>query len=137
MASAPLIPATWQLPDVLRNRLGVTAGRQRLISEGDAIIIVGHEAPSADEDSRRGVLFWRDERGDWRASNGEPGRVAIASLLDRYNKRIDEYDQLESKATRADDYLVLLEGLAPLVRASRNFSNVMDEARRPSLRIAC
>ncbi len=130
MAQAPLIPATWQLPDVIRNRLGATAGRQRLIHEGPAYVIVAHEVPLPDQDSRQGVLFWRDDRGDWKASNGEPGKIAIANLLTRYNKRLDEYDQLESNASRADDYLKLLEGLGPLVRSSRNLSNVLDEARK-------
>lgn len=130
MAQAPLIPANWQLPDVFRNRLGVSAGRQRTMLENDELLIVAHEAPLPNEDSRRGVLFWLDHRNEWRASNGEPGKVAISNLLTRYSKRIDEYDQAEANATRADDYLHLLEGLAPLVRSARNLSTVLDEARK-------
>lgn len=130
MSKAPLIPAIWQLPDNIVGRLGSAAGRQRLIAEGDSLLIVAHEPPLADEESRRGVLFWLDGRGEWRASNGEPGAVAISNLLDRYSHKLDEFDAVESKATRADDYLHLLDGLAPLVRASRNFSEVMDEVRR-------
>jgi hypothetical protein len=125
-----LIPANWQLPEPLRNRLGTTAGRQRIIIEGNSLLVVGHEPPLADEDGRRGVLFWLDDRDEWRASNGEPGKVAIGNLLDRYNQKLEEFDLAESKASRADDYLYLLEGLAPLVRAARNFSGVMDEARK-------
>ncbi len=136
MATSPLVPANWQLPDHLRHRLGSSVGRQRLmISEGH-ILIVAHQVPTANETTRRGVLFWRDADANWHASNGDPGKVAISNLLGKYEKALEEFDRMESKALRADEYLPLLEGLAPFVRASRNLSEVLQEAREafPDLR---
>lgn len=54
----------------------------------------------------------------------------IAGLLAEYRQALDQYDQLEARAQRADEYLPLLEGLAPLVRSSRNLLTVLQEARR-------
>ncbi len=133
--SAPLIPATWQLPDYFRGRLGSTVGRQRVMQDGGQLLIVAHQAPVADENVRRGVLFWFDSL-QWHASNGEPGKIAIQKLIDGYVARIDAFDQQESRAQRAQEYLPLLDGLAPLMRSSRNLYDVLEEARKtaPNLR---
>lgn len=130
MATPPLIPATWQLPDEFRQRLGTSVGRQRLMEAGDELLLVSHYPPEADEVARRGILFWLDGAGDWRCSNGDPGRTAISLHLDRYSKKLDEYDAMEEKAVQADDYLPVLEGLAPIVRASRNLLDLFEQARR-------
>lgn len=133
--SAPLIPATWQLPEYFRGRLGSTAGKQRVMSHEGHLLIVAHQAPSAEESTRRGVLFWFDTRA-WHASNGEPGKVAMLQLIDGYVKRIEEFDQQEEQAQRAKEYLPLLDGLSPLMRAARNLHDVLQEARTaaPELR---
>ncbi len=132
---APLIPATWQLPDYFRGRLGSTVGRQRVMHHDGHLLIVAHQAPMADENERKGVLFWFDSQ-QWHASNGEPGNVAIQKLIDGYAKRVDEFDRQEESAQRAQEYLPLLDGLAPLMRASRNLHEVLQEARKtaPELR---
>ena len=125
-----LIPSTWTLPDELRLRLGTSVGRQRFMIAGKDHLIVAHFVPEHDEVGRRGILFWRDASGEWRASNGDPGKVALKQHLDRYAKRIEDFDQLESKADKADDYLPVLEGLAPIVRSTRNLLEVLEEARK-------
>ena len=56
--------------------------------------------------------------------------MALGLHLDRYAKRIDQYEHQETAATHADDYLHLLEGLAPLVRSSRNLLEALEEARK-------
>jgi hypothetical protein len=131
MAVAPLIPANWSsFPEEFRSRLGTNVGRQRVMKSNDDLLIVGHVAPEPDEAGRRGVLFWRDNQGEWRCSNGDPGKVAIGMHLDRYGKRIEQYEQQEASAVRADHYLPLLEGLSPLVRSSRNLLEALEEARK-------
>lgn len=131
MAQAPLIPANWSsFPAEFRNRLGTTVGRQRcMVAEGH-LLIVAHLVPEADEVSRRGVLFWRDSGGEWKCSNGDPGRVALSMHMDRYSKRLDAFEQQEAAAMKADDYLPLLEGLAPIVRSNRNLLEALEEARK-------
>lgn len=130
MAQAPLIPPNWDFPDFLRRRLGRNVGRQRLIVENDQLLIVAHEVPLHSSDTRSGILFWRDARREWHASNGDPGLVGIENLLSRYDKRIDEYDLAETKAQSAAEYLRVLEGLAPIARASSHLHTVLQEARR-------
>ena len=131
MPNAPLVPPTWSsFPDEFRQRLGTNVGRQRLMKSGQEILIVAHHVPEHDEVGRRGILFWRDAAGEWRCSNGDPGKASLGMHLDRYAKKLDAYELQESKAIRADDYLPLLEGLAPIVRSNRNLFETLDEARK-------
>jgi len=130
MAQPPLIPSNWQLPDEFRQRLGTTAGRQRFMQSGQDYLIVSHHVPEHDEVGRRGILFWRDSNNEWRCSNGDPGKGALAKHLGVYSKKLDEYDAMEGEAIRADDYLPVLEGLAPIVRSVRNLLETLEEARK-------
>ncbi|WP_145077872.1 magnesium transporter CorA family protein [Aureliella helgolandensis] len=130
MPRSLIIPPNWQLPDALRKRVGNAAGRQRMMQHEQQLLIVAHLVPEPGEHSRRGVLFWRDGQAEWHASNGDPGKVAIDQLLGNYAKALEVFDGQEARAKRADEYVPILEGLAPLSRAVRNFSDVLQEARR-------
>lgn len=131
MPVTPLIPSNWSsFPEEFRLRLGTNVGRQRFMKANEDLLVVAHVVPEHDEAGRRGVLFWRDSQGEWRCSNGDPGKVAIGLHLDRYSKRIELYEHQETAATRADDYPPLLEGLAPLVRSTRNLLETLEEARK-------
>jgi len=98
-------------------------------SEGQ-LLIVAHLVPEHDEASRRGILFWRDAGGEWKCSNGDPGRIALTMHMDRYSKRLDAFEQQEAAANKADDYLPLLDGLAPILRSTRNLLEALEEARK-------
>ena len=131
MASTPLIPEHWSsFPEEFRMRLGTNVGRQRVMSANEDLLVIGHVVPEHDEAGRRGVLFWRDSQGKWHCSNGDPGKDSLSMHLDRYAKRIDQYEHQETTAIHADDYLRLLEGLAPLVRSCRNLLESLEEARK-------
>ena len=131
MVQAPLIPANWSsFPDEFRKRLGTTVGRQRCMYAEGQLLIVAHLIPEHDEVSRRGVLFWREVGGEWKSSNGDLGRVALSLHMDRYSKRLETLEQQEVSAMKADDYLPLLESLAPIVRSNRNFLEALEEARK-------
>jgi hypothetical protein len=131
MVQAQLIPPNWSsFPDEFRNRLGSTVGRQRCMHSDGQLLIVAHLVPEHDEVSRRGILFWRDAAGEWKSSNGDPGRVALNMHMDRYSKRLDAFEGQEAAASKADDYLPLLEGLAPIVRSNRNLLETLEEARK-------
>lgn len=126
--AAPLVPSNWQLPEYFRGRLGSTVGKQRLMQFEDHLLIVAHRVPAADESTRRGVLFWYDGQ-QWRSSDGLPGKASVDALVDAYTKKIEQFDQQEAHAQHAVEYLPLLDGLAPLMRAARNFYDVLQEAR--------
>jgi hypothetical protein len=130
MAQAPLVPANWQLPDVIRRRLGKSVGMQRVMFEEGHLVIIAHEVPKVSEDTRHGILFWRDPQGEWRCSNGDPGTVGIENLLQRYDKRVDEFDIAEARAKSADEYLRLIEGLTPVSRAAQHLHAVLQESRK-------
>lgn len=128
-----VVPANWQLPDALRRRVGTTVGRQRVMEHDGHMLIVAHQVPEQNEIHRRGVLFWRDVEGNWKASSGDSGVPALASLVQQYTKRIEEFDRLETSAQRSSEYIPLLEGLSPILRASRNVYTVLQEARKSEL----
>jgi hypothetical protein len=131
MAQPPLIPSTWSsFPDEFRNRLGSTVGRQRCMHSDGHLLIVAHQLPERDEAARRGVLFWRDSGGEWRCSSGEPGKASLGLHLDRNAKRLDAHEQQASTAKHAEDFLPLLDGLAPIVRSNRNLLTTLEEARK-------
>jgi hypothetical protein len=130
MTNSSLIPSVWQVPEEFRRRLGSTAGRQRLMQSEGHLLLVLHEVPQPDVVARKGALFWRDAAGQWRGSNGEAGSAALEKHLQRYAQRLEDFDQLEQAAQRADQYSQLLEGLAPIARAVRNMLDVLEEARK-------
>ncbi len=92
----------------------------------DNLLLILHEVPEADEVSRRGILYWRDGSGQWKASDGSPASC-LQQHLQRYAKRLEEFDQLEHAAQSADEYSRLLEGLAPIARSVRN---LLETSRR-------
>jgi Mg2+ and Co2+ transporter CorA len=125
-----MVPSNWQLPDAFRQRLGSSVGRQRMMQHDGHLLIVAHEVPRTGERNRKGLLFWRDAEGTWRASNGEAGGAAIGSLVSRYEKTIDEFEKMEAGADKAVEYFPLLDGLSPMQRAARNFHSVLVDARK-------
>ncbi len=63
--AASIIPATWQIPAAIRNRLGNSAGRQRTMAAEDHLLLVLHAPPKPDDSERSGRFFWRSPQGDW------------------------------------------------------------------------
>ncbi len=131
MNSTTLIPAAWaEFPDDFRQRMGATVGRQRMMLAEDQMLIVAHLVPKRDEATRRGILFWRDASARWKCSNGEDGLATLEKHLSTYAERIEALESEAQKASKADDYLILLDSLAPIVRSSRNLLDTLEEARK-------
>ncbi len=130
MAEMSLIPADWKLPEAFRQRLGRSAGRQRLMQADGHLLLVLHEVPLPDDVTRRGVLFWRDDQGVWKSSYNPDGRAALQEHIEKYATKLEEFDQLEQEAAAAEEYSRLLEGMAPISRSVRNMLEVLQEARR-------
>ena len=129
MQTRPLIPPVWQIPEVFRQRLGSSVGRQRLMHAEGHLLLVLHCVPEADEQSRRGRLLWRDASSVWHVSDLGTGKAAVRKHLEEYREALDRLEQLENQALKADQYLKLLESLAPVVRAVRNQHQVFQDAR--------
>src|SRR5436190_817368 len=129
MAEASLLPTDWSIPVKLRDRLGSTAGRQRLLLEDGHLLLVLHAAPGADEIGRRGRFFWRDINGNWRAAPDTDRVTTLREHLAEYEREIEQLEHAEDGATQARDYFELLDRLAPLARATRNLYGVLQQAR--------
>lgn len=149
MQNKSLIPATWDVPDDFRERLGRRVGRQRLmIAEGHLLLLL-HAPPQPDEDDRVGCLFWRSPEGEWRSSDHGSGPNCVSKHLSTYEEVVDKLDHLEEQSegvalgsaryhdyrgtgfsSRADDYFVLLESLLPLHRSASHMHQVLQEARK-------
>lgn len=129
-SSGSLLPASWAVPQELRDRLGQTFGRQRAMSFGGHVLLILHAPPQADQLERHGRAFWRSAEGEWKSTDLGDGIDAVERHLAEYAALLSEYDSAEEKAQSAMEYFHLLEALAPLQRSSRNLHNAMQEARQ-------
>jgi hypothetical protein len=124
-----LLPADWTVPASLRNRLGTTAGRQRLLEGDGHLVLVLHAPPAADETGRRGRFFWRAPDGAWRAAPKAERVATLNEHVGEYRAVIEELEQAEDIARQARDYFELLDRLTPLTRATRNLYETLQQAR--------
>lgn len=125
-----ILPHSWEVPQVFRDRLGSSAGRQRAMVDDGHLLLVLHQPPGPDDTTRTGRFLWRDAKGTWRSSDGGSGIAAVHKHLDEYARVLEKYDSLEEAAASAEHYLALLEGASPIVRAARNMLQVFEEARK-------
>lgn len=125
-----ILPANWQIPDAIRNRLGHEAGPQRSMLEDGHLLVIVHRMPSADERARVPVFFHRTPEGEWHGSlPGGMGAGAIRDFLTAYEARIHELEDAEAKAVTASAYHDLLEASAPVLRAARGLHRAFQQAR--------
>lgn len=149
MQTKSLIPATWDVPDEFRDRLGRRIGRQRLMIAEGHLLLVLHAPPQAEDEQRVGCLFWRNAQGEWKSSEHGTGPNSLSKHLASYEEAVEKLDQLEAQTegavlssarrhtyqgreftNRADTYFILLESLLPLHRATTHLHQVLQEARK-------
>jgi hypothetical protein len=123
------IPPGWNLPLAFTSRLGESAGRQRAMIDSGHLLLVLHKLPKAGIAAREGVVFWRLDSGEWRASTGAIGLTALKGHIQGYAKAVADLEALFEKAATASDYFVILEEIAPLARASSNMDGALQSAR--------
>jgi len=130
MSEQAVLPATWKVPQVFRDRLGQRVGRQRaMLAEGHLLLVL-HEPPKPDEEHRRARFAWRAPDGTWNANFSGSGIAALRRHIDDYARVLAEIDLDEDKADRADDYFGLLRRISPLRRAARNMYDTFQQARQ-------
>ncbi len=125
-----LIPATWQIPAHIRNRLGSQVGRQRCMSQDGHLLLVLHAPPNPEETQRHGRFFWRDPNGEWTSKDLGGGVRALGRHIEEYEEVIARLDREEEQTTTAEGYFQVLEKLAPVYRAARHLHLVLQEARK-------
>jgi hypothetical protein len=126
----PMLPLTWEVPKVFRDRLGSTVGKQRLMTADGHLLLVLHAPPAPGQDEREGRFFWRKPDGTWLSDQLGGGPVAVMKHLEEYDRLIDELEEQEQHAKIARDYFEVMAKLAPLHRAVSNLFSVLQEARK-------
>jgi Mg2+ and Co2+ transporter CorA len=124
-----LLPVTWDVPEVFRDRLGESAGRQRAMFDDQHLLLVMHAPPGPDDENRTGRFFWRKPDGSWTGTTKTKGQMALPEHLAEYDKILDALDEREERAQSADDYFELMRQLNPIVRATRNLHAALQQAR--------
>ena len=128
--SKPLLPSMWRVPQVFRDRMGDKVGRQRAMHAEDHLLLVLHKPPGAEETERMPRFIWRQPDGSWVASELGGGGASLGRHIKDYEDQLDVIEDQEEKVTGSVQYFDLLERLAPLLRASRNMHQVLQEARK-------
>lgn len=127
----PIVPQNWNLPETISRRLSPTTyGRQRAIVEERQIVLVLHKPPGPDDDSRQGVLFWRDARGEWQSSRGNPGAGAVKRHVQEYAALEDELSAKYENAVTSLNLFEVLDAATPAARAARNQHAAFQAARQ-------
>jgi Mg2+ and Co2+ transporter CorA len=130
MPKTNLIPETWNVPAVFRDRLGERPGRQRVMEFQNHLLFVLHEPPKAGDTTRKPRLFWRAPNGDWQTTMHGNGLHGFKTHLEELFQEVDHCDKLEDEASTARQYFEVLEQVSPLKRCVEHVHQVLQEARR-------
>jgi hypothetical protein len=125
-----ILPATWEVPEEFRSRLGEKVGRQRAMQAEGHLLLILHAPPQRGEAQRRGRLFWRKPDGTWQSNELGAGPSALARHLAEFADLIDRYDRQEDTAKGVEELFSILEAMNPLHRAVRNLHATLQDARQ-------
>lgn len=124
------IPPGWRLPPSIQNRFGErSVGKQRAMVADGHLLLILHKAPEPGEQTRIGVLFWRQPSGIWEHSGGGIGLQPLLKHLENYNTAEEKLQTAYRQAKSAEDYFHLLEAIAPLRLAAKNMHATLQAAR--------
>ncbi len=129
MSEQSTLPAAWEVPEVFRNRLGKTAGRQRVMARQGHLLLVLHGPPGPEEIERVGRFFWRKPDGEWLSSDLGRGARALERHVIEYADLLEQYDRRMETATTAEELFGVLHAVSPLRRAAMHLHHVLQEAR--------
>jgi hypothetical protein len=124
-----LLPAAWQVPAAIRNRLGRDAGPQRAIFEDGHVLLILHEAPPPDAVERKPAFFWRSPAGEWKTNRNVMPSGNMVDFLKTYEDRLLKLEANENVASTAAQHHAVLEAVAPVLRAVRGVHRSLQQAR--------
>ena len=124
-----LLPAAWQVPASIRNRLGREAGPQRAMYEEGHLLLILHEVPPADGPERKPAFFWRNPAGEWKTSRYILACGNLTDYLKTFEDRLLKLDADETAASTAAQQHEVLEAAAPVLRAVRGVHRALQQAR--------
>jgi hypothetical protein len=129
MKTKPILPPTWEIPQIFRDRMGEDYGRQRIMHHDGHLLIILHRPSGPEKNTRDGRLFWRKPDGLW-TSTEKGGIHALQQHLDEFEDSIIECEEAEEKATVPSEYFELIERLSPLKRTTTNMYQVLQDGRK-------
>tara|TARA_B100000029_G_scaffold448535_1_gene471101 strand:+ start:1562 stop:2326 length:765 start_codon:yes stop_codon:yes gene_type:complete len=124
-----LLPASWDIPQIFRDRLGVTPGRQRAMVEEDHLLLVLHAPPATDQPEREGRFFWRQPSGQWECITAGKGLNALDKHLDEFEDLVESLDERTAAASTSQALFDQINTLAPVSRSARNLQDTLQTAR--------
>lgn len=130
MQIAPYIPMSWDLPEVIRKRLGETVGKQRLMVEDGHVLILLHRVPTEEEDEvRTAMVVWRNPAGAWKSTPLGGGLTGLEAHVSAYRTAIHKLDEDVESAKVPRQYFDVMRRMHPLHRATRHLAEVLQATR--------
>jgi hypothetical protein len=125
------IPHNWEVPQILRDRIGATLGRQRAMVADKHLLLILHEVPNAETPGKREAhVFWRSPGGKWRSTRDRGSTaVVLRDHLEPFSKLAEHLADRVEKAATAEDYFSVLFAVTPVLRSARNALRVFQDAR--------
>jgi Mg2+ and Co2+ transporter CorA len=124
------LPYSWDLPESITKRFGQRSiGKQRaMIAEGHLLLVL-HKVPQPGVKNRQGVFFWRKPDGQWQNSVGGSGIQSLLQHLQSYSQAEEQFTKEYEQAQTVEDYFRILEGIAPLLIATKNLHSTLQDGR--------
>jgi hypothetical protein len=116
--------STSEVPPSLAHHVVRSVGRQRVIINDGAILIVLHRPPIDDYWKREGVFLLKTTTAAWLFKGERSARI----LLDSYRTVACGFDEEFEDASTPSALLALLDRLVPIRRSARNVHSVLSEA---------
>jgi hypothetical protein len=129
MPAKSVLSATWDVPAVLRQRVGERVGRQRAMEAEGHLLLLLHRPPKPGEAERQARLFWRKPDGAWQSNDLGTGPGALARHLGEFEELVERFDRQEDEAQTAKDQFAVLAAVTPLARTARNLHAALQQAR--------
>lgn len=125
-----IIPKMWDTPAIIKRRMGMEAGRQRLMDEEGHLFAILHQLPTPeDQGHREPVMFWRNPDGDWKSIPTKGGIGALRAHVECYLNKIRELDEELANTHQAETIFKVIEAATPIHRAARNMMLVLQKLR--------
>ena len=125
----PIIPARWSVPAIFHQRLGEKVGRQRLMVADGHLLLILHKLPVPGAEEREPLLFWRNPQGDWQSTESGSGLGTLKEHMTLFDRAADKLEGKLNAQPTADSYFAVLQQATPLLRAARNLTSVLQQAR--------
>jgi len=116
------IPHDWQIPTSISSRIAEIPGTQRCLEANGHLILILHKMPTPDDFKRDERLFWRSPDGTWVSDNLGAGINALHRHVIEFNDRVLKLEEMEIRATSAEEYFKIRHEVTPIYRAARNMS---------------